>query len=400
VRILFVSHYALPHLGGVEAAIHAVATGLQRRGHEVVHLASDAVRPGEPTVNEASYRVLRVPALNGLESRTGAPWPVFGPALLRVLRREVATADVVHAHGFLYMSSVSALLVARAMGDGSPLRVLTEHVGHVPYDSRVLNGSEALAIRTLGRLAARAAEGLVYFNDPVGDLLAAMAPAALLRRITNGVDTERYRPPGPGERTRLRQELGWDDRPRVLFAGRLVAKKGVRLALEAAAKGGGAFELVLAGPGELDGPAPRGVVSLGALAPGRLAEVYRAADAFVLPSRGEGFPLTVQEAMASALPVVLADDPAYAPHLEGAGSGAVLVPADGDRLAAALRELLADPDRLWGAREDALVHALRRFSSQGAIESHEELYAELAERRSSSPSRSSSRSTGPRARVP
>jgi D-inositol-3-phosphate glycosyltransferase len=400
VRILFVSHYALPHLGGVEAAIHGMASGLQRRGHEVAHIASNAIRPGEPAVHEAAYRVIRVPAFNGLERRTGAPWPVFGPALLRILRTELAKADVVHAHGFLYMSSLSALLRARAMGDGSPLRVLTEHVGHVPYDSRVLNGSEALAIRSLGRLAARAAEGLVYYNDAVGDLLGAMAPGALRRRITNGVDTERYRPAEPDERSRLRRELGWDDRARVLFAGRLVAKKGVRLALEAAAKGGGAFELVLAGPGELDGCAPPGVVSLGPLAPARLAEVYRAADAFVLPSRGEGFPLAVQEAMASALPVVLADDPAYAPHLEGAGAGAVLVPADGDRLAAALCELLGDSDRLWAAREDALVHALRHFSWQGATERHEELYAELAERRSSIPSRSSSRSTGSRARVP
>ena len=400
MRIVFVSPYALPHLGGVEVAIDAVASELGRRGHEVVHVASDAVRPGEPAAPEVGYRVVRVPALNALERRTGAPWPVFGPGLMRALASELRDADVVHAHGFLYMSSLVALLRARSSGAGSPLRVLTEHVGHVPYDNPLLDRSQALAIRTLGVLAARSAEGLVYYNDEVEALLGRAAPRALLRRIPNGVDTGRYRAADAEEKARLRRELGWDERPRVLFAGRLVAKKGVQVALAAAASGDGAFELVLAGPGSLEPPDAPNARVLGALAPERLADVYRAADAFLLPSRGEGFPLAVQEAMASGLPVVLADDPAYRAHLDGAGTGALLLPPDGARIAAALREMLADPARLAAGAGDAAAHARREFSWKAAADRHEELYAELAELRSSRPSRSRNRSTGPRARVP
>ncbi|CAA9538862.1 MAG: hypothetical protein AVDCRST_MAG30-4524, partial [uncultured Solirubrobacteraceae bacterium] len=111
-RILFLSHYGLPHLGGMEVVIDAAARELARRGHEVTHLTSDAVNatPGEPP---AGYRVIRLPALNALETRLGVPYPVFGPALARALRREVARADVVHAHGFLYMPSVAGLAMAR-----------------------------------------------------------------------------------------------------------------------------------------------------------------------------------------------------------------------------------------------------------------------------------------------
>jgi glycosyltransferase involved in cell wall biosynthesis len=308
--------------------------------------------------------VVRVPALNVVEDRLGVPYPLFGPRLVRELRRELARADVLHAHGFLYMSSVAALRMARVP------RVLSEHVGHVQYDNPLLDRSEALAIATIGRAAARAADALVYVNDEVGAELRRLAPGKRFERIENGVDTNRYRPPEAGERERLRAELGWSDgRRRVLFVGRLVAKKGLPVALDAARHGG--FELVVAGPGELPPDAPPNVTALGALPPARVAELYRAADAFLLPSRGEGFPLTVQEAMASGLPVVLSDDPGYRSSLEGAGEGATQVPLDGATIATVIESL--GP----GAGKAAAEHARRTFSWHAAADAHERLYTEL-----------------------
>lgn len=345
-----------------------MARELSGRGHEVAYVASGAVRPDEGGVGpapDAPYRVVRVPALNAIENRLGVPYPLFGPRLVRELRRELGRADVVHAHGFLYMSSVVALRMSPAP------RVLTEHVGHVPYDSALLDRVEAAAIATIGRSSARAADALVYINDKVRDELSRLAPATRLERIENGVDTDRYRPPSEGERERLRAELGWDERPRALFVGRLVAKKGVDVALAAAAAGG--FELVVAGPGRLPAGAPPNVTALGALPPARVAELYRAADAFLLPSRGEGFPLTVQEAMASGLPVVLAEDPAYRAHLEGAGRGAALLPPDGPAMAEAVSRLAGDA----GARAAAAGHARMQFSWHRAADAHERLYEEL-----------------------
>ncbi|MFL5885555.1 MAG: glycosyltransferase family 4 protein [Thermoleophilaceae bacterium] len=366
MRILFVSHYALPHLGGIEVAIDAMARELTGRGHEVAYLASDAVRVDERIgpVAEPPYRVVRIPATNVVEERLGVPYPVFGPRLFRALRRELARADVVHAHGFLYMNAVAALRMARGPS------VLTEHVGHVEYDSRLLDRAEALAIASLGRAAVRAADALVYVNDSVGAELRRLAPGKRIERIENGVDTDRYRPPEPGERERLRAELGWTgERKHVLFVGRLVAKKGLPLALDAARHGG--FELVVAGPGTLPADAPPNVTALGALPPQRVAELYRAADAFLLPSRGEGFPLTVQEAMASGLPVVLLDDPGYRSSLAGAGAAATLVAPDGERLARAIESLAP------AAGAAAAEHARRAFSWHAAADAHERLYAEL-----------------------
>jgi glycosyltransferase involved in cell wall biosynthesis len=355
----------------MEVAIDAVARELQGRGHDVTYLASAAVRGDEGGGPEPAtpYRVVRVPAWNVTEERLGFPYPLFGPTLLRALRDELARAEVLHAHGFLYMSSIAALRMARIPS------VLTEHVGHVHYDNRVVDRAEALAIATLGRSAARAAGALVYFNDKVAVELERLAPGKRLERIENGVDTDRYRPADAAERARLRESLGWDSRPRVLFVGRLVAKKGVDVAMAAAAAGD--FELVVAGPGRLPPGAPPNVTALGPVPRERVAELYRAADAFLLPSRGEGFPLTIGEAMASGLPVFVTDDPAYESHLAGAGPGATRMPADGPAMARAIERLVQDPAAWATARTEATEHARRTFSWHAAADAHERLYEDL-----------------------
>lgn len=380
MRVVLVSHYALPHVGGIETAVDAVATGLSGRGHDVVHVASAARRPAERggSLSERPYRRVLVPALNFPEERLHAPYPLFSPALWRVLGREVAAADVVHAHGFLYLGTVAALAAARRSGVPA---ALTEHVGHVHYESRALNRLQAAAVASIGRRTARAADALVVYNDKVRAELGALAPGVRIEWIGNGVDPDRFRPSEDGERDRLRAELGWDERPRALFVGRRVAKKGLALALRTAAAGGGRFELVVAGTDRLDGAVPDGVELLGHVDPARMPALFRAADAMLLPSHGEGFPVAVQEAMASGLPVVLAADPAYEQHLRGAGEGAAaLVPAEAEALAETVAGLVADPERRAAAGRAAAEHARTRFSFERVLDAHERLYRELTGR--------------------
>lgn len=374
-RILFLSHYALPHLGGIEAVIDAAARELARRGNEVTHLAADSVTAGVGFEPPTEYRVRRLPVLNALETRLGVPYPVFGPALVSTLRREIARADVVHAHGFLYLPSTLGLALARR--GGRAIRVLTEHVGHVEYGA-ALNRVEAAAIGSVGRATARNAEGLISMNPAVAQQLERLVPGRAVQLISNGVDTVSYRPAVAGERAALRAALGWDDVPRALFVGRLVAKKGLDAALAAAAASGDAFRLVVVGPGQPPKVLPPGVEVLGAVPPARVAELMRAADAFVLPSRGEGFPVTAQEAMASGLPTVLGEDPSYAPHIQGAGDGVLLVTPDGPGVAAALSALLGNEQRRSAAGEQAAAHARRHFTWGAAIDAHEDLYDRIA----------------------
>jgi rhamnosyl/mannosyltransferase len=373
MRILFVSHYQRPHLGGIELIVDGLARTLTARGHDVTVVSSDA-GARDRAVPAMPYRSLRIPAFNGLEERLGVPYPLFAPRLLRVLRREVAAADIVHAHGWLYQGTVAAFALAR----GRAIRVLSEHVGHVPYASPVLDRTETLAEATIGRFTARSADGLVLLNKQVHAEVVARAPQVPVFTIGVGTDTARFRPAEPGERERLRERLGWDAAPRVLFAGRLVEKKGFDVAVEATRRAAGAFRLVLAGPRELPAGVPDGTEALGQLTPEQLAEIYRAVDAIVVPSRpGEGLPLITQEAMASGLPVVMTDDPGYRDLIADAGPALRLLALDAPAFARALAEAVRLRDERPDAVADMVAFARRSFSWDDVADRHEALYQQL-----------------------
>lgn len=163
---------------------------------------------------------------------------------------------------------------------------------------------------------------------------------------------------------------------RLLYAGKLCLRKGVPSLLRAYGAlpdEAGPTELVLAGGysdaaeyDEIVGLAracPRPVRFAGKLNPRELADAYREADVFVLPSFFEGLPLVVVEALACGCKAVATDLPGVRPWLErnvpGASVRYVAMPrmADVDtpvaedlpafeaRLAGALREALAAPWR-------------------------------------------------------
>jgi glycosyltransferase involved in cell wall biosynthesis len=85
------------------------------------------------------------------------------------------------------------------------------------------------------------------------------------------------------------------------------------------------------------------VALLGAVAPERIAELYRAADLFVLASRFESYGMAYAEAVAYGLPIIGTTAGAIPDTLSG-GSAILITPDDVAGLANALRRLIADSD--------------------------------------------------------
>jgi D-inositol-3-phosphate glycosyltransferase len=213
---------------------------------------------------------------------------------------------------------------------------------------------------------------VIVLNPVVEQQIRALAPQADVRIVPNGVDTDRFSPPDGDEKDALRRRLGWDGRLRALFVGRLVQKKGIDVVLAAAARTP-EVQWVLAGPGTPPRTPPSNVDVLGPVEPGAMHELYRAADLLVLPSHGEGFPLSIQEAMASGLPVVAADDPVYRSG-DGPPAGLILAPADAEHVTSAVHRLAADPSARAALGAEARGAVLERYSWGRSADAHEQLY--------------------------
>ncbi|TIP59649.1 MAG: glycosyltransferase family 4 protein [Mesorhizobium sp.] len=299
MRILTISHFYEAHGGGIERVAGQLCRQFARLGAEAVWAASN----GDP----APYTEVEAHSLacaNPIEKITGLPIPLPGARAIRTLVREVRRCDAVVVHDALYVTSILALLMAKAHRKRV---VLIQHIAGVAFSSRVLRSAVALANIVVTRPMLRAADALVFISDTVRhDLVGTPArmPCSLL---FNGVDSAVFHPseglaPEPDALAGMPIAPGTR---RILFVGRYVEKKGLRvLRAMAASREDLAFLMVGSGP---ICPAMWGLANvhdLGTQSPQALAALYRSVDLLLLPSVGEGFPLVIQEAMASGLPVV------------------------------------------------------------------------------------------------
>jgi glycosyltransferase involved in cell wall biosynthesis len=181
--------------------------------------------------------------------------------------------------------------------------------------------------------------------------------------VPNGVDTEKFRPPLPGEREALRQKLGLE-RFSVLVPHRMSPEKNHGSVL-LAARQTPEVDYLLVGVGELMGVWQKTARLLGLTNVrflGRrmdMPELYRAADAMLQPTLGENLSLVTLEAMSSGLPVISSPIPAQAELIEDGVNG-LLVPAQPGPIARAVRELAADPAKARRLGESARARVLQQ----------------------------------------
>lgn len=353
--VLLVAHHFSPHVGGLELVVERQARSLAANGFRVIVLTS---RFGAtPPVDDlgAGVEVVRVGCWHFFEHYFFIPFPLFSPRLFVEAHRLLKRVDIVHVHDVFYLSSWVVAALARLAR--KPM-LLTQHVAMVDHPSRFVMAVQKLVYATVGRWIFSRSRCVVVYNDNVRSFLRAnRVPDDRVLPLLNGIDTARFRPADDEERRVIRERFGLpQDRSLVLFVGRLVEKKGYHILLAAKDP---QFDLVIAGPGSIpaDGRVP-GVHWLGALDQSQTADLFRACDVFAFPAVGEIFTLVMQEAMASGLPVVTTDDPAYAGSIV---SGHVrLCPRSATGFRTALGELLADRDALRSlsdrGRELAIVH--------------------------------------------
>ncbi|RME87797.1 MAG: glycosyltransferase family 1 protein [Anaerolineae bacterium] len=368
MNILMTSHYTLPHRGGIEIIIEKLSLALAKEGNDVRVVSSRI--PGQEHYNRPSRTLIGIPAFDPFKN-WGVHYPLFAPSLLSVLYRSVRWADVVHVQGMLYLNSVFALLLARALHRPA---ILTEHAGFVPYERALFNTVQKIATATIGRLSLALSDIIVVPDTIVQEILVRrfLVPSAKIVRIPLGVDTSLFHPLTPNEKERLRRALGWDTRPKVLFIGNLVARKRVHLLLDALSE---RFDVVLCGEGYPKTFSTKQVLLYPPAKHEELVKLYQAADLFVVPSKVETFSIVSYEAMACGLPVIMTED---LHHLTIAQSGLVtFVPATAVHLREAIHDFLDHPHQRTNIGQNSARWVREHFSWQATVAQHADLYRTL-----------------------
>lgn len=223
------------------------------------------------------------------------------------------------------------------------------------HNSDLAGASDAVRARLPSWM--RSAAAVTAVSDELARKMAPLAPNVPIEVIPNGVDATFW---SPGECIARDPDLA-------IAAGRLLPLKGFDVLLEAmAACDRPGSRLILAGEGA-EGPRLRqqierlgleGRVELaGFCERDKLRALFRQAGFFVMPSRREGMPLVLLEAMATGLPVV-ATSVGGVPQVMVEGVGEMVPPEDAGALASAMAKRFGQP--AMQVRESASARARAR----------------------------------------
>ncbi|MER8268148.1 glycosyltransferase [Streptomyces griseus] len=368
-RPLTVLHLVQPVDGGVARVVTDLVRAQAGSGLRPVV----ACPPGSPLALGAAAAGAEVHGW----SVTRAPGPQLAgevAAARRIVR--VSRPDVVHAH------SAKAGLAGRIAVRGRIPTVFQPHA----WSFEAVGGRTAGLALGWERFGARWADHILCVSESERRTGQEAGITARWSVIHNGVDLDRFRPGGGGDRAEARASLplprGADaDAPLVVCVGRLTRQKGQDVLLRAWRRmpvAGARLVLVGDGPDRegLEASAPPGVQFTGAREDVR--PWIRAADVLVLPSRWEGMALAPLEAMACGRPVVLTDVNGARESLPpGHEEHCLVPPEDPEALAAALTALLADPELRASLSRRALRHTRSAFDVRRTAGAVAGLYQEL-----------------------
>lgn len=356
-RILMIADTAPPLYGGAGTQAAALAGRLRAAGHDVELVARQKERVTVATEGTTFARpFIRNPSISSLTF-----------CLSVTARVVLSRADIIHVHGGYAYAFVA---VAAARLRRIPTIVKVTLLGS---DDPATIGRRRLLGFPVGALLARVfgwADAVIALNEQVRDEILRAQPTARIRVISNGVDP-------------LTVAKSVQTSPVVCYTGALSRRKGIDTLLAAWPHVRATLpeaRLRLVGPvhpdlaGALEDTSvleALGVSFEGLVPPAAARRAIAESSVFVLPSRHEGQPNALIEAMSAGLACCASDIPV---NLE-TGADAIIAFTVGDpgRLAEAIATA-------WEQREELSRRARRRaadFDFARVTAQYSELYASL-----------------------
>ncbi len=404
MRVLMVTDFYWPLVGGVEQHVRSLSHALVDRGHDVavVSLAADDTGPSREL--DGPVRVYRIPSVSRLlgPKGRGRAWsPPFVDPLSALAMRRVASLerpDVVHGHDWLsrsawlacgrrplvvslhyYTASCAKKTLVRGVercpgpGPVRCIRCAAEHYGTVRGPVIAVGNavSSRLELRHAGAVigvSTATLEGNRVGGHPLAVVVPNSLPAAAL---------------DPPLRSHARWPAGLPDGPFILYVGDRRSEKGLPVLLAAHRRLAPGVPLVVIGKPLGDVQLPEGetgVVQLGPMSNEDVRRAFRQATVAVVPSTWEEpFGIVLLEAMAAGAAIVASRVGGIPEVVQDDVTALLVPPGDADALASALQRLLDDP-ALRSRLTSAAALAAPRFDAAIVAEEVERQYVAAVRR--------------------
>ena len=355
VKVCMVTGNYWPLIGGTERQAHKLCLALRKYGISpfVVTMRHNLAWPAQEKVDD--IEVQRVSLVSGKESNgqyiRGAGPIGFPLTLLNLTKHLIKIGrwyDILHVHQAL---PHAAAAVVAAKVSRKPILIKIANSG-LHSDLKVLR-EHYPGGRLMANLIVKGANGVVALTPSIhAELFGQGVAEKKLYDIPNGVCLPPNNLLSDDYRNHVRRELGLCAKERVaLFIGSLQEKKGVDILLQAwqsASKICSLSHLWIVG----DGPQRNMLVGMAKGLPrvrflgqsDNTDSYFAACDVFVLPSRAEGLPNVLLEAMSWARPVIATAVGGVPDLLNNSGCGELVPPESAEHLARALKYWMLQRD--------------------------------------------------------
>ena len=311
MRIGFFTDGFLPQPNGVATSVSESAKELERRGHEVFIIA-----PKYPGYIDHSTNVIRLPSIKVLklpETRLAPSFP--DKSLGKIFSMDF---DIIHGH-----SGGPITFLGREIARAKDIPfVITYHTLWNRYTHYFFKGKIVTPklMERATKIFANRVDYLIAPTSRVEHELRSYGIKKPIAIIPSGIDIEKFQNSKKGF---LRKKLGLGDEPLLLFVGRLSREKSVEFLIRAfqdVARHAPGTHFAIVGEGQdkkrLEQLAKKikvgkNVHFIGKIKNDEIHQIYPDATVFVFSSTTETQGLVILEALASGVPVVAIDDPAY-----------------------------------------------------------------------------------------
>lgn len=357
-----------PITNGAELQAERLAIRLTQRGHEM-HVFTELRIPGSlPEENIQGVKVHRVGfkmayrILAGIEST------------FHYLVQARKNYDILHVHQ-AFGHAVVSIIVARVFRKRCIVKIACAgHYGDLNVFSKFPGFKGALSIL-------KQADCIIAISSDVEkELLEYGFLPGKIRRIPNGVDIDFFK---------RQQPFPVRDSVRFILIGRRTPQKGIDIALRAAQTlmNDGVnkkFEIKFYGSDDSEYDFRRmaeelDVTPLVEFLPHQdaIRDILHHAHSLILPSRGEGMPNVLLEAMSFELPVIASRVSGVVDIIEDDIDGMLIPGEDSQALAVAMKRIILNPELATKLGQQARQKVASNFSLESVADKYSDLYAQL-----------------------